>query len=348
MEEPATQAGRGTSTGLAHAPHKPVASRSRVGRAVKRARERSAVHGYRTAAAAIGRISPRISMSVGKALFVGSYFAWPRRRRIILHNASHVLNLPASDYQVRHLARRIYASYGQFVIELMRMPKLPVDEPLRLMRTGGERGEDSFYRMWSGLRTAGRGMIVVSGHIGSIELLAGYFALRGEPVYGLADDSEYPELFEEINAQRKRWGIEIIAWRNLRRVFAALRQPGLLGLPVDWGYRADDVPVQLFGQWTTLPVGPAMLAAKTGAVILPVVNRRDSFGTYHARHYDLIEVRDSSPASLQRATQQIADALEDMIATAPDQWFSFKPMWPQTSEEKEALARRAAQMLAEA
>ena len=77
---------------------------------------------------------------------------------------------------------------------------------------------------------------------------------------------------------------------------------------------------------------------------MPVVNRRDSGGTYHARHYDVIEVPDSSPASLQRATQAIADALEDMIATAPDQWYSFKPMWPATDEEKAALERRAEEM----
>jgi KDO2-lipid IV(A) lauroyltransferase len=104
------------------------------------------------------------------------------------------------------------------------------------------------------------------------------------------------------------------------------------------------VPVRLFGEWTTLPVGPAMLAAKTGAVIVPVVNRRDSFGMYHARHYDPIEVAGSSAGELQRATQKIADALEDMIAADPAQWFSFKPMWPQTADEKAALEQRAADM----
>jgi phosphatidylinositol dimannoside acyltransferase len=346
MEERIAEGVRGRSTGVAHAPHRPLEPRTRVGRAVTRARERSAVRGYRAAAAAIGRISPRISMSVGRALLLTGYFTWPKKRRVILHNASHVLGLPASDYRVRHLARRIYASYGQFVIELMRLPQLPVDEPLRLMRAGGERGEESFLAIWQRLQGEDRGIVVVSGHIGSIDLLAGYCALRGLPTYGLADDSAYPELFDEINAQRRRWGVEIIPWRNLRRVFAALKQPGLLGMPVDWGYRAGDVPVRLFGEWTTLPAGPAILAAKTGAAILPVVNRRDTMGTYHARHYDLIEVADVTPASLQRATQAIADALEDMIATAPDQWFSFKPIWPQTEDEKRALAARAAEMLA--
>ena len=85
-----------------------------------------------------------------------------------------------------------------------------------------------------------------------------------------------------------------------------------------------------------------MLAAKTKAAIVPVVCRRLPDGKYEARHYDPIEVADSSPdAEMQRATQKIADALEDMIATAPEQWYSFKPIWPQTQAEKEALAARA-------
>lgn len=282
----------------------------------------------------------RISHRVGRAAFVSSYFAWPRKRRIILSNASHVLGLPPADKRVRHLARRIYGTYAEFVIELMRLPSLPTDEPTRLVRAGGERGEDSFVALFEQLRAEDRGLIAVSAHIGSIELLAGAFALRGLPTYGLADDTGYPELFEEMNVMRRRWGIEIIPWRNLRRVFQALRQPAILGLVVDWGYRSDGIPVRMFGEWTALPAGPAMLAAKTGAAIVPVVCRRMSDGTYEASHYDPIEVADTSPAEMQRATQAIADALEDMIATAPEQWYTFKPVWPQTQEEKEALAAR--------
>jgi len=286
----------------------------------------------------------RISHPVGRAVFVGSYFAWPQKRRIILANASHVLGLPAKDRRVRHLARRIYATYSQFIIELMRLPSLPADEPMRLMRSGGEHGEESFVAIFEKLRSEKRGLIAVSGHIGSIDLLAGAFALRGLPTYGLADDSAYPELFEEMNAQRRRWKIEIIPWRNLRRVFSALREPAILGLVVDWGYRSDGIPVRLFGEWTTLPAGPAMLAAKTHAAIVPVVGRRMDDGTYEARHYEPIEVADSKPSSLLHATQKIADALEDMIAVAPEQWYSFKPIWPDTKAEKDELGERAAAM----
>ena len=328
---------------MAHAPHRPLSSGNRLSHAVRRARERSAVRGYRAAAAAISRVPTGISLPIGRALFVGSYFAWPQKRRIILANAAHVLGLPVGHRQVRHLARRIYATYARFVIELMRLPQLPADEPARLMNMGGERGGDEFIALFERLRAKGRGMLVVSAHIGSIDVLAGAFALRGLPTYGLADDSAYPELFEEMNAQRRRWGIGVIPWRNLRRVFAALNEPGIVGLVVDWGYRADGIPVRLFGEWTTLPAGPALLAAKTGAPIVPVVCRRQADGTFDARFYDPIEVASADRAELQRATSSIAAALEDMIATAPDQWYSFKPIWPATDEEKRALAERVAE-----
>jgi KDO2-lipid IV(A) lauroyltransferase len=330
-------------TGVAYAPHRREAASSRVGKAVRRARERSAVHGYRAAAAAISRVPTRISLPLGKAVFVGGYFAWPQKRRIILSNASHVLGLPASDRRVRHLARRIFATYARFVIELMRLPSLPDDEPLRIVLAGGERGEESFRRLYEKLRAEGRGMIAVSAHIGSIDLLAAGFALRGLPTYGLADDNAYPELFEEMNANRRRWGIQVIPWRNLRKVFSALRDNAILGLVVDWGYRPDGIPVRLFGEWTTLPAGPAILAAKTRAAIVPVVCRRQDDGTYEASHYDPIEVGSTDEAELQGATQQIADALEDMISTAPDQWYSFKPIWPETDAEKRELAARVAE-----
>lgn len=287
----------------------------------------------------------RLSLPLGRAVFVGSYFAWPKKRRIILSNASQVLGLPAGDRRVRHLARRIYGTYSRFIIELMRLPTLPADEPLRLVHSsGGGRDGDSFVALFERLRAEGRGLIAVSAHIGSIDLLAGAFALRGLPTYGLADDSAYPELFEEMNAQRRRWNIEVIPWRNLRRVFKALREPAILGLVVDWGYRSDGVPVRLFGDWTTLPAGPAMLAAKTGAAIVPVVCRRMEDGTYEARHYEPIEVTGSTPAEMQRATQEIATAIEDMIAAAPEQWYIFKPIWPQTQAERDELAGRVAQL----
>jgi KDO2-lipid IV(A) lauroyltransferase len=311
---------------------------------VDRARERSVVHGYRAASATLSRVTPRVSLPIARGLFLAGYYAWGEKRRIVQANAAGVLRRPVDDPEVARLARRIFATYSRFAVELMRLPGRPADEPARLMRSGGVRGGESFIALFERTRASGRGMIVVSGHIGSIDVLAGAFASRGMPTYGVADDSAYPELFEVLNSQRGRWGVRVIPWRNLRQMFRVLRDAAILGLVVDWGYRPDDMPVRLFGSWTTLPAGPAVLAAKTGALIVPVVCRRHADGTFDARHDDPIEVADASPPELIRATQAVAGALEAMIAEAPEQWYSFKPMWPATDEEASRLEARARQM----
>jgi KDO2-lipid IV(A) lauroyltransferase len=295
---------------------------------------------YRGASAVLVRIPLGISEPVARWLFLAGYLLWPAKRRIIRANAAHVLGLPASHPDVAGLARSVYATYSRFAIELMRLPGLPPDEPQRLMRSEGA-DHERFMALWGRCRAEGRGIIAVSGHIGSIEVFAGAYAQQGIPTYGLADDSAFPELFELLCRSRARWDVTIIPWRRLRDIFRVMRSPCVLGMVVDWGYRPDDQPVRLFGAWTTLPVGPALLAARTGAAIVPVVARRGDDGRYRPVMYDPIEVAEGTAAELARATQAVADALQDMIAEAPEQWYTFKPMWPAGVAESAALEGRA-------
>jgi len=340
-EGPAAPAARPHS-GVGYSPLKrPTAGR--VGRHVQRARERSVVLLFRGASRTIASVPERVSTPIAKGAFRGGYHGWRAKRRIIHANASHVLGLPVDDPAVGQLARGIYASYSRFTLDLMRLPHAPVDEPSRLMLATGP-GHDRFMALWTRCLAEGRGIVAVSGHIGSIDIFAGAYAQQGIPTYGLADDTAYPELFELLNRQRRRWGVTIIPWRNLRDIFRVMRRPAVLGMVVDWGYRPDDLPVRLFGAWTTLPAGPATLAARTGAIILPIAAARQPDGTYRPVSREPIEVLDSRPATLQAATQRIADALEEMIRPAPDQWFTFKPMWPSTPVEADALAERAARL----
>jgi KDO2-lipid IV(A) lauroyltransferase len=301
------------------------------------------VAAYRTAAWALARIPLWVSQPVARVLFLAGYAVWPSKRRIIHANAAQVLGLPSEHPDVAPLARGIYTTYSRFVLEIMRLPSLPADEPLRQFDASGP-DHERYMALWERCRAEGRAIIAVSGHIGSIEVFAGAYAQQGIPTYGLADDSAFPELFELLNRSRARWGVTIVPWRRLRDIFRILRAPCTLGMVVDWGYRADDLPVRLFGAWTTLPAGPATLAARTKAVIVPVAARRDAAGRYHPRMYEPIEVADDAPATLADATQAIADALQAMIAEAPEQWYTFKPMWPATGAESAALAARAASM----
>jgi KDO2-lipid IV(A) lauroyltransferase len=238
------------------------------------------------------------------------------------------------------MALRAYREYARYMVELMRLPSRPHEE---LVGTVEGDGIDRLEAIW---REQGRAMIVVAAHMGSNEAVAAAVADRGYPVSVIADDSSFPELFEYLRRQREQWGVRLIPWRNLRELYGVLKRGEVLALLVDWGYRPDGIPVRLFGAWTTLPAGPATLAAKTGALIAPLAIHRTAAGTYRIEAHDPFTVEASDPATLQRATQRIADALQATIGAAPAQWYSFKPIWPDDPDEVRRLETEAAAVLA--
>jgi lauroyl/myristoyl acyltransferase len=314
----------------------------RRGGASPRIVERVAVAGYRALAWVLANVPPKPAASlIGRASQL-SYLAWPTKRRWSNRNFGHVLGLPPDHPRVRALALKAYYGYGRYLVELMRLPSRPLQE-LEAMVPDLDAAEVK--RLWREAPNGG-GLIIVVGHVGSNDAVAAAIARHSMPISVVADDSAFPELFELLRRQREAWGVKIIAWRNLRGIFAVLRQREMLGLLVDWGYRSDGIPVKLFGSWTALPAGPATLAAKTGSRILPIAIRRRPDGTFLVNWRGSIDLASSDPAELQRATQAIADALGSTIAAAPDQWYSFKPIWPATAEEAADLERRAGLMQA--
>ena len=205
---------------------------------------------------------------------------------------------------------------------------------------------DEIKRLWREA-PGGGGLIFAVGHVGNNEAVAAAIARHDMPISVLADDSSFPEIFELLRRQRESWGVRIIAWRNLREIFGVLRRREMLALLVDWGYRSDGIPVKLFGQWTALPAGPGD-ARREDRLAHPARSpiRRRPDDTFLVTWPAPIDVASSDPAELQRATQAIADALASTIAAAPEQWYSFKPIWPATAEEAADLERRATLMQA--
>ena len=267
------------------------------------------------------------------------YLFWPEKRRWSNANFGHVAGLPPDDLRVRRMALAAYREYARYLVEVMHLESMSAERAGELVAQSELDGVDTIWRRSKG------GLIFALGHVGNNEAVAAAAAGRGWPVNVVADDTSFPEMFARFTALREAWGVHVIPWRNLREIYGVLKRREMLALLVDWGYRPDGIPVRLFDGWTTLPAGPAALAAKTGSLILPLAIRRQPNGEFAVAYSDPIEVASSAPADLQTATQAIADALAATIGAAPQQWYSFKPMWPDTPEEEAELAKRAATML---
>jgi KDO2-lipid IV(A) lauroyltransferase len=303
--------------------------------------ERTAVAGYRATSWLLGVLPPAPARAVIGRLSQVSYLLWPAKRRWSNQNFGHVLGLPPDDPRVRRLALRAYREYGRYLVELMRLPSMSPEEVGLL---ASDMDVDEIKRLWRD--APGGGLIFAVGHVGNNEAVAAGIAHHGMPISVVADDSSFPELYELLRQQRESWGVRVIAWRNLREIFGVLKRREMLALLIDWGYRSDGIPIQLFGAWTTLPAGPATLAAKTRSRILPISIQRVAGRGFAVSWAPPIEVPPDSPADLQRATQAMADALAATIAQAPEQWYSFKPIWPASAAEAADLERRAEVMLA--
>ena len=191
------------------------------------------------------------------------------------------------------------------------------------------------------------GIIVTAAHVGNNDLIGAAIAHMGLPVNVVADDSAFPELFDYLRRQREQWSATLIPWRNLRAIFGVLRrQRGArparrLGLPErrDPGpavRRLDDAPRR------PGDAGGQDLVAHRAADRPPPARRPVAGHLVPTRS----PWRSNDPAELQRATQAIADAVADGIRPAPEQWYSFKPIWPASAAEAADLERRALEMQA--
>jgi KDO2-lipid IV(A) lauroyltransferase len=98
----------------------------------------------------------------------------------------------------------------------------------------------------------------------------------------------------------------------------------------DRDIQGTGVEVEFFGERTTLPSGPATLALRTGAPLIPVaVYFRNPTGYHGVVRPPLEVVRQGSlREDVGRITQTLAHELETLIRRAPEQWHLLQPNWP--------------------
>lgn len=223
-------------------------------------------------------------------------------------------------------ARRGFGSYARYWAESFRMPGLPaatIDRGFSV--TGYENIEHALDR--------GIGPILVLPHLGGWEWAAAWLnRVKGEQVAAVVERLEPDDLFDWFVELRAAYGIDVIpvGADAMGRLVRAIRAKRIVCLLSDRDISGSGIEVEFFGERTTLPAGPALLAKRTGAPLLPTAVYFRGRGGHHGRVGTPIlpdpdlKLRDD----LARITQELATALESLIAAAPDQWHLLGPNWP--------------------
>ncbi len=176
--------------------------------------------------------------------------------------------------------------------------------------------------------SAGKGVILISVHVGNWEVAALYLASRGFDLSVVAGIQMNRLFTGSVKAAKEKWGIGVINPENsYRGLFKALEANGIVALMLDGDVFKSGARIKMFGKETVLPTGVYELSKRTGAPVIGGYCRRISDGRFHVHAEEIIgggEVR-TIPEDI--ALSRIYGRIEDFIGLNRDQWCIFRRFW---------------------
>jgi KDO2-lipid IV(A) lauroyltransferase len=237
-------------------------------------------------------------------------------------NLARVVGVAPADVP-EDLIRASLASYARYWREAFRLPSMDhrvLAHKLDEAAVGGEHVAAAL--------DAGRGAILALPHSGNWDM-AGVWLTNTYGRFATVAERLKPEsLYKRFLDYRESLGFEVLPLTGGARppfevLAERLRGNGLVCLMSDRDLTKSGVGVDLFGEPTRLPAGPAKLAMATGAALLPVHSYYEPDVTVTAISAPL----DTSSGDVTAVTQTLADQFGANIAAHPADWHMLQPLW---------------------
>jgi len=248
----------------------------------------------------------------------------------------------ATEAELAALTRDGLRTYLRYWCDAFRLPDWPADRVVSRVRVEGE----DHLRANTG--EGGRGLVAALMHMGNWDHAGAWATLTGVPVVTVAERLRPERLYERFLAYRQGLGMEILPLTGgegdlLDTLSARLRAGRLVPLLADRDLRASGIQVDLLGEPTRMPPGPAMLALRTGAALHPVSiwhepvpaaaggagRAGDAGDRLVIRFHDPVgaPATGTTREKVTRMTQEVADVFGDAIRAHPEHWHMLQPLW---------------------
>ena len=290
---------------------------------------RAAFYGYKAGSALANALPGPVASGLARSLAIPFAAGLRSRRLMIGRHLQRVYGGTLTPWQLERKITQAFDSYARYWME-----------SFRLSRTDRQRLEAGM--SWEGVGhvedgfVAGNGVIMALPHLGGWDFGGAWFATAGYPATVVVETLEPPELFEWFVEFRRNLGLTVVPHgpNAGTAVLRALKRNELVGLVCDRDLDRNGIEVDFFGERTTLPAGPATLALRTGAVLLPTAVYFEGPGHHGIVRPPIPTERsgDGLRADVARITQRLADELETLIRRAPEQWHLLQPNWPSDYE----------------
>ncbi|MDQ2922747.1 MAG: lysophospholipid acyltransferase family protein [Candidatus Dormibacteraeota bacterium] len=232
--------------------------------------------------------------------------------------------LETDQRQLRRLSWLNFRNHAKAYADLMMLPRTKVESMRPRLRVQGMEYLEQ-------ARALGTGVLAVSCHMGSYEVVSAIWSATLTPVSFFAEELEPRELFEWYRDTRARLGISVLTLDlgGMRKVLQALRDEEMVITAIDRDITGTGYPMPFFGRLAPIPLGPAAIALRLGTPLFPVCVYRLPDDTYVAEGAPLIFAKDTgNPKEDQvRATEQLLRQIEVFIRRHPEQWHVPHRIW---------------------
>jgi lauroyl/myristoyl acyltransferase len=231
------------------------------------------------------------------------------------------------------LAAKGMRSYARYWREIFRLQDIPMQRILTDTHLTGE----------SHLREAHArgGTILALPHMGNWDAAGAWLVGTGVPFTTVAERLEPASVFDRFVAFRESLGMEVVPLTGgdqppFDLLRARLEAGGMLCLLADRDLTPAGVPVEFFGATATVPAGPALLAVRTGATLLPVTLSFDAPAPWELEvHPPVPEPPAGSEAERVAAmSQRMADTFAAGIGAHPQDWHMLQRLWRDDLEHR--------------
>jgi KDO2-lipid IV(A) lauroyltransferase len=272
----------------------------------------------------LGRLPRVVSRFFVNGLVYLIYLAFGRLRRVGLRNLE--LAFPESSLEQRKIILRgLYRSLGRQLVEFSRMKRYTPENTKNFIRTEG-------LENYLEANARGKGVFIVTGHLGAWELSSFYHSMMGYPMGMVIRRLDNKPLDSFVNNIRCLHGNKVLHKDDFARgLLKAMGAGETVGILMDTNMTPPQgVFVDYFGVQACTGSGLARVALKTGAAVLPgFMVWSDAEKKYILQFGKEIELKRSgdNEADIVAATQACTRAIESWVRKYPDQWLWIHRRW---------------------
>jgi len=243
-----------------------------------------------------------------------------KTRAAVLANLSRVLP-EATKMDLARIAKGVFRHGALNYYDLLRGPRR-AEVKENLFQSG--------QRNYLQAQELGRGVIIATAHLGSINLFLKLGALSSWEALVLVEEMRSRAINEFFSSRRSAPGIETKAagYEGLKAALRCLRKKGTVVIACDRAIQGTGLRLPFMGEETLIPVGAVELALRTGAPIVPAFGvRAGEAGAEVFFEPPIIVNGKSEDAFRAEGMRSIVKYMESYIRRYPDQWVVFSPVW---------------------